>query len=107
MLNEHFDGNTLNWEVPEGDWAVLRFVSSNTGQHLIVPSPNSNGLFIDFFDPSATKRHLAYILDRLGITKENAHEAGLAYMEFDSMELDEATAWTDAMDSVFERASRL
>ena len=23
-------------------------------------------------------------------------------MEFDSMELDEATAWTDAMDSVFK-----
>jgi hypothetical protein len=102
MLNEHFDGNTLSWEVPEGDWTILRFVSLNTGQHLIVPSPNSNGLFIDFFDPSATKRHLAYILNRLGITKENAHEAGLAYMEFDSMELDEATAWTDAMDSIFE-----
>ncbi len=102
LLNDQFDGNTLNWEVPEGNWTVLRFVCLNTGQHLIVPSPNSNGLFIDFFNPSATKRHLKYILDRLGISKENAKESGLAYMEFDSMELDEATAWTDAMDSVFK-----
>ncbi len=102
MLHEKFDGKTLTWEVPEGNWTVLRFVCSNTGQHLIVPSPNSDGLFIDFFDPSATKRHLAYILGRLGITRENAKDKGLGYMEFDSMELDEATAWTDAMDSVFK-----
>jgi hypothetical protein len=102
LLNDQFDGKTLNWEVPKGNWTVLRFVCLNTGQHLIVPSPNSNGLFIDFFNPSATKRHLKYILDRLGISKENAKESGLAYMEFDSMELDEATAWTDAMDSVFK-----
>ena len=102
MLNEKFDGKTLTWEIPEGNWTVLRFVCSNTGQHLIVPSPNSDGLFIDFFDPNATKRHLAYILGRLGITKENAKDKGLGYMEFDSMELDEATAWTGAMDSIFE-----
>lgn len=102
MLSEKFDGKTLTWEVPVGNWTVLRFVCSNTGQHLIVPSPNSDGLFIDFFDPGATKRHLAYILGRLGITRENAKDKGLGYMEFDSMELDEATAWTDAMDSVFK-----
>lgn len=101
ILNKLFDGNTLKWEVPDGKWTVLRFVCSNTGQHLIVPSPNSDGLFIDFFDPEATKRHLAYILGRLGITKENGKESGLGYLEFDSMELDEATPWTDAMDSVF------
>jgi hypothetical protein len=102
MLNDKFDGKTLIWEVPEGNWTVLRFVCSNTGQHLIVPSPNSDGLFIDFFNPSATKKHLAYILGRLGITKENAKDKGLGYLEFDSMELDEATAWTDAMDSIFK-----
>ncbi len=102
ILNERFDGKTLNWEVPQGAWTILRFVCSNTGQHLIVPSPNSDGLFIDFFNPAATKRHLAHILNRLGITKENAKEKGLGYLEFDSMELDEATAWTDAMDSIFK-----
>ena len=101
VLKEQFDGKTLKWDVPEGNWTILRFVCSNTGQHLIVPSPNSDGLFIDFFDPKATKRHLTYILDRLGITKENGKESGLDYLEFDSMELDEATPWTDAMDSIF------
>ena len=101
FLHEKFDGKVLKWEVPKGQWTLLRFVCTNTGQHLIVPSPNSDGLFIDFFDPEATKRHLKYFLDRLDITRDNAAESGLAYFEFDSMELDEATPWTDLMDSIF------
>ncbi len=102
ILHREFDGKVLKWEVPDGNWTLLRFVCSNTGQHLIVPSPNSDGLFIDFFDPKATKRHLKYFLDRLGITKDNARESGLGYFEFDSMELDESTPWTDSMDSIFQ-----
>lgn len=101
ILNKNFNGKMLTWQVPKGNWTLLRFICSNTGQHLIVPSPNSNGLFIDFLNPVATKKHLKYILDRLGITTENANQSGLAYISFDSMELDEATSWTDAMDSIF------
>jgi hypothetical protein len=101
ILNKKFDGKVLKWEVPEGNWTLLRFVCTNTGQHLIVPSPNSDGLFIDFFDPKATKKHLSYFLGRLGITKDNAKESGLGYFEFDSMELDESTPWTGSMDSIF------
>jgi hypothetical protein len=100
-LSNNFDGKILKWQVPEGKWTIQRFVCSNTGQHLIVPSPNSNGLMIDFFDPNATKKHLGYILNRLGITKENYQDSGLGYLEFDSMELDEGIPWTDAMDSIF------
>jgi hypothetical protein len=58
-------------------------------------------LFIDFFDPEATKRHLKYFMDRLGVTPDNSAEAGLAYFEFDSMELAEGTPWTDAFPAVF------
>jgi len=101
-LSQNHDRSTLTWEVPEGKWTVLRFVCSNTGQSLIVPSPNSDGLFIDFFDPEATKRHLGHILGRLGITPDNAAQSGLSYLEFDSMELSEAIPWTDSMDGIFE-----
>jgi hypothetical protein len=101
VLNKKFDGKELKWEVPEGNWTLIRYVCTNTGQHLIIPSPNSNGLFIDFLDPNATKRHLKYILDRLGITPQNAASVGLDNIEFDSMEMDEATPWTNAMDSIF------
>ena len=101
-LTPFFKDGKLNWIVPEGKWTILRFVCSNNGQQLIVPSPNSNGLFIDFFDPEATKRHLKYFMDRLGVTTENSAEAGLDYFEFDSMELAEGTPWTDAFPSIFK-----
>lgn len=101
ILNKEFDGKILKWKIPEGKWTLLRFICSNTGQHLIVPSPHSDGLFIDFLNPNATVRYLKYFLSRLGITKANAKTSGLSYLSFDSMELDEATAWTDSMDSIF------
>ena len=52
----------LRWNVPAGNWAILRFVCANHGQQLIVPSPNSGGPMIDFFDPRATEFHLDHIV---------------------------------------------
>ncbi|HXD76936.1 MAG TPA: glycosyl hydrolase [Puia sp.] len=101
ILNSRFDGRTLTWQVPPGHWTLLRFVCSNTGQHLIVPSPCSDGLLIDFLDPAATRRHLKYMLDRLGISTDNAGAVGLAYLSFDSMELDAGIPWTDSLASIF------
>lgn len=100
-LTPFYKDGKLTWNVPQGKWTVLRFVCSNNGQQLIVPSPNSNGLFIDFFDPQATIRHLKYFMDRLGVTPENSSEAGLSYFEFDSMELSEGTPWTDSFPAIF------
>ncbi len=94
---------TLDWEVPEGPWQILRFVCTNTGQELIVPSPKSKGLFIDFLDPDATRRHLQTIMDKLGITPKNAAESGLHYLEVDSMELHPGNPWTDKFGDWFAR----
>ena len=103
ILTKFFNKGKLEWKVPKGKWTILRFVCSNNGQQLIVPSPNSNGLFIDFFDPQATKKHLKYFMDRLGVTTENSSEAGLSYFEFDSMELAEGTPWTDSFPAIFKK----
>ena len=103
-LTTEFRDGKLEWEVPAGKWTILRFVCSNNGQRLIVPSPKSDGLFIDFFDPEATKRHLQHFLDRIGVTKDNP-EAGPDYYEFDSMELSEGIPWTDSFDDIFSEKS--
>jgi hypothetical protein len=103
MLTPFFKNGKLKWDIPEGKWVILRFVCSNNGQQLIVPSPNSNGFFIDFFDPEATKRHLKHFMDRLEVTPENSAEAGLAYFEFDSMELADGIPWTDSFPSIFKQ----
>ncbi len=94
---------TLRWQAPAGPWRIIRFVCTNTGQSLIVPSPKSNGLFIDFLDPAATRRHLQVIMDRLQITPANAAESGLNYLEVDSMELHEGNTWTDKFPQWFKK----
>lgn len=101
-LTDQFSNGYLNCELPEGEWIIMRFLYSNTGQTLIVPSPNSKGLFIDFLDPEATIKHLKHFMDCLGITPGSSSDAGLAYIEFDSMELDEGTPWTDSMPEIFK-----
>ena len=101
-LSSNFNNGKLIWDVPEGEWTVLRFVCSNNGQSLIVPSPNSAGLFIDFLNPKATERHLKHFLDQLNITPENSKEKGLSYFEFDSMEMAEGIPWTDSFAEIFE-----
>lgn len=95
----------LRWEVPAGEWDILRFVCANHGQQLIVPSPKSGGPMIDFFDPQATEFHLNYIawtiLKALG--RKSFEGTGFKTMEFDSMELDGFIPWNGIMASEFQR----
>jgi hypothetical protein len=98
------DGNLL-WDVPAGDWSILRFVCTNHGQLLIVPSPNSGGPMIDFFDPAATEFHLRHIVTAILKELERTTFEGTSFktMEFDSMELDGFTPWNASMASEFQR----
>jgi len=102
LSDKLYDGY-ITVDLPEGNWMIMRFICSNNGQTLIVPSPKSNGLFIDFLDPQSTRKHLKHILDRLGIKPEDNSESVLAYIEFDSMELAEGIPWTDSMPDIFKK----
>ncbi|MDR1813742.1 MAG: family 78 glycoside hydrolase catalytic domain [Tannerella sp.] len=99
VLTQHCKDGVLEWNAPAGNWNIFRFVCSNTGQKLIVPSPNSNGLFIDFLAPDATRKHLHYIINCLGVTEANQT---LESLFFDSMELADGIAWTEEMPAVFK-----
>jgi len=100
-LTGKFAEGRVSIDLPRGNWIVLRFICSNNGQRLIVPSPKSNGLFIDFLDPLSTKRHLKHFMKRLGIKHGTDKNGGLAYLEYDSMELSEGIPWTDSMPDIF------
>lgn len=105
-LSNHIgaDGK-LRWEVPAGEWDVLRFVCSNHGQQLIVPSPNSGGPMIDFFDPRATEFHLHHILSTIlrELGRTTFEGTSFKTVEFDSMELDGFTPWSGLMAAEFQR----
>ncbi|MDX1284223.1 MAG: glycosyl hydrolase, partial [Draconibacterium sp.] len=66
-LTHFFDAedDILNWAIPEGDWEIQRFICSNSGQQLVLPSPLSAGLTIDHFDSTAVEFHLNYVIDKL------------------------------------------
>ena len=82
----------LTWDIPAGNWTILRFVCNNTGQNLMCPSPNSTGLMIDHLSDVAVEKHLAYMIEKL---KESRKDFGaLKFFMFDSYEVDEANDWT-------------
>jgi hypothetical protein len=95
----------LRWSAPAGDWDILRFVCMNHGQQLIVPSPNSGGPMIDFFDPRSTEFHLHHIVTTIlkELGRKSFAGTSLKTMEFDSMELDKFTPWNETMAAEFQR----
>jgi hypothetical protein len=101
-LSEKYMDGELVWEVPDGDWQIVRFVCSNNGQQLIAASPNSKGLFIDFLDPEATRFHFDYIVERLGLQKGGDPDSPLKTLDDDSMELYEGIQWTTKFSDWFK-----
>src|SRR5690606_23029581 len=66
-VTPYFDSATdvLEWTSPPGDWDIYRFVTSNSGQQLVLASPLSAGLTIDHIDSTAVETHLMPIIGRL------------------------------------------
>lgn len=93
----------LRWEAPEGEWVIRWFVFANTGQRLIVPSPNSDGLQIDFFDADDSRRYFTHVLDRLESALGPLEDSALRYLEVDSLELEgrRLDAWTEEILETF------
>lgn len=82
------DGS-LNWQVPAGDWIILRFGRALTGQ-TSRPAPDSAmGFETDKFDEDGINAHLDHFID--AIVKETGpnrvHGQGLASLHFDSWEM--------------------
>ena len=95
------EGN-IDWEVPEGEWSIIRFVSTGTGTRVSTHSPGGGGLAIDYMSSEAMELHYDNIatplieeLDKRGITS-------LKYLHDDSWELGAAN-WTGTFPEEFEK----
>ncbi|MDR2472349.1 MAG: hypothetical protein LBD53_02130 [Tannerella sp.] len=66
-VTSQFDPATdeLRASLPQGQWEIVRYVCSNSGQQIVLPSPNSAGLTIDHFDAEAVESHLMYFINKL------------------------------------------
>ncbi len=90
----------LNWEVPPGRWAIMRFVCSNTGERLKVPSPNSDGLATDHLSHEATRVFLDYLIGRLQSKLGDLGQTALKQLYLASYEV-RGTIWTPELTERF------
>jgi len=95
-------GGRLAWDVPPGPWTILRFVCSNTGQGLAVPSPNSQGLAIDHFSAEATRMHFDYFIEKLQQELGPLNRTALTTLYLCSYEL-RGAVWTPSFLDEFNR----
>ena len=100
-LTDKMDENgQLEWNVPEGEWALTRFICTNTGKMLHSPSLNSQGLVIDHFNPEATTMHFETIIDKLQSAGISLGNNALEYLYLCSYEV-WGISWTPGFQQEF------
>jgi hypothetical protein len=92
----------LTWDVPPGDWTILRFIQANTGQRLVLPSPHSQGLIIDHFSAPAARMHTRHMLERLRGELGDLRKTALKYFYACSYEV-RGAIWTPELPAEFRR----
>ncbi len=101
-LSSKFSEGVLKWDVPKGEWHIVRYVATGTGQPVMRPSPNSNGLMIDHFSAEAQQRHLMFFFEKLEGELGDLSKSGLDYLYNDSYEANSSN-WTRAMPDEFKK----
>ncbi|MFA6126896.1 MAG: glycosyl hydrolase [Bacteroidales bacterium] len=100
-ISSRYNGRILSWKVPEGEWKIIRFICNNTGQPLMCPSPNSNGLIIDHLSAAAAEKHISFMIN--AIKGNRTDFGGLTTFMLDSYEVDPANDWTSGFLPEFKK----
>ena len=96
------EDGTLNWEVPDGNWAVIRFGYGITGRQNHPASPAGTGLEVDKLDDEAVRRYINTYLDMYKDATGGLMGArGLQYVVLDSYEAGHMN-WTHDFPQEFE-----
>ncbi|MBE0535756.1 MAG: hypothetical protein IH624_08810 [Phycisphaerae bacterium] len=94
-LTDRLDGEgRLQWDVPAGNWTIVRYVCANTGELLKVPSPVSNGLATDHFSGQVTAEYIDYLVKRLRARFGDLRQTALKQLYLPSYEV-RGAVWTD------------
>jgi len=93
---------TLSWEVPEGDWVVIRLGYGITGRQNHPASAAGTGLEVDKLDEEAVSRYINTYLDMyMDASGGLMGERGLQYIILDSYEAGHMN-WTHDFPDEFE-----
>lgn len=102
-VTEYFDADKemLAWNLPNGNWDVYRFVCSNSGENLVLPSKFSTGPILDHFDKNSTEFHFSFLLNKLDSMFGDLGKTSLRSLYMASYEAKEFT-WTHTLPAVFK-----
>ncbi len=102
ILSDRLDANgKLVWDVPGGEWVVMRTVLVNFGQRLWLPSYGSQGLTMDHFSKEATRHHFRTIIDRLEARAGPLQNTALERFYLASYEANAGVIWTPGFEQSF------
>lgn len=103
-LTDRLSGDSLTWDVPEGEWRIMRIVARNNGA-VTRPAPLPGvGFECDKASADALMAHLGAftgeLLDLVG-DRDTTLAGGLKYMHIDSWEMG-AQNWTPRLREEFK-----
>ena len=102
LTSQMAEDGTLNWDVPEGKWNVIRLGFSLTGRENHPASPEATGFEVDKLNPEYVRNYFTNYLDQYkDATGGLMGNRGLQYIITDSWEAGTQN-WTDNMAAEFK-----
>ena len=100
-LTGHYDGKTLTWDAPAGDWTVIRYGWTCTGAHTSTSSDGWGGLSLDHLNPDAFDAFAGHVLEPL-IRAAKEEGNSVKFLLTDSWEMG-LVNWTNRFPEEFRK----
>ena len=97
---------TLRWDVPAGDWVILRTGMTPTGTRNAPASPEGQGLEVDKMNRAAAQAHFDAFIGKLLQRMPAADRKAFKHVVADSYEMGSQN-WTDGFAETLPQALRL
>lgn len=91
----------LTWEVPAGNWKIVRYGYSQTGHQNSPAPPEATGYEVDKMDPIAFRAYMDHYLGMYVDASKDQLGKVVKYIMTDSYESEQEN-WTPAMEDEFE-----
>jgi hypothetical protein len=93
---------TLNWNVPSGNWIIIRYGMLPTGVTNSPAPPEGQGLEIDKISKAAMQEHFDAFVGKIQKSIPAAERRSLKWVVADSYETGSQN-WTDGMSEIFKK----
>ncbi|WP_423128394.1 glycosyl hydrolase [Gaoshiqia sp. Z1-71] len=100
-LTANFDGATLKWDAPKGDWLVIRYGWTCTGARTSTTSDGWEGFSLDHLNPAAFELFRETVIQPL-IDSAQAVGNSVRFLQTDSWEMGTVN-WTNRFPEEFEK----